>query len=91
MTKNSVLASKPQFDTKMFEPGTAVRIDAAPGQGGCHGFKANCLVSKCTPLELTLEFIKVDEVRGDVGFDSQVLPVECVSEELVNIEILRRP
>ena len=91
MTENKVL-SKPQFDTKMFEPGTAVRVEVSTKEqhSGWYRFKANCLVSDCTPLGVTLEFIETDKVYGFIGFDSKVLPVEMVDQNIASIEILRR-
>lgn len=53
------LVNKPQFDVDKFQPGTALKVAANNKctKGELYGFNKNCLVTKATPLSLTLVYI----------------------------------
>lgn len=92
-----VIVQKPQFDTVVLSPGTALFVKSNRDREQFYNFFQRCLIVKSEPLALKLAYVKAHGKRGldedeeaDAYIDYKTLPVSLVAEGVVEIEVLER-
>lgn len=82
------LVNKPQFDTSVFTPGRAIRVESRD-RNKFYGFNNNCLVVKATPLNMDVAYVK-DENNKEIPphIDYETIPVDLVASGVVTITLM---
>lgn len=95
------LVNKPQFDTTVFAPGKAVRVESShyENRNDFYGFRNDCLIVKAEPLQITIAYVK-NETSGShdyeeystpvVGLTQKLLPVDLVANGVVTITLMEK-
>lgn len=58
-----LVVNRPQFDTSILTPGTAVYVRGTGSSDGFYGFDKPCLITTATPLALTVAYVDIPATR----------------------------